>query len=804
MELIFKRHLNYRHWDERYSAPSASPSSCFSTGWSTDWPNIQLVPLTRICPALLVGRTIQHGSTLDLRALDAVLVFQVSLSGLDTSATYLVDTASSVRGLVISRPEEQFQKAADGSSTSSNDSLTPTPSAHSLIARLVPLCMEAFSLTPSPISYRSLLLSGPMGSGKTYLLDSLARRVAIEAGAETSSDGAAGRALLVLRISDVRRAPSSSSSAGVSILNAAGWSAASSRWSEVGVGQEVAGLLSALALYCDARQAAALAKLVLSAAAGRRARVLVVADDLDEVLGARVGADDGEGASEGPGSGPAGRLAWVLRRLSSVASSQASSSVTGLQVMMIGSTSLLPQSIPPASTGAPHFEKVVRVRAPTLEDRLVVLRDLLRGIGLLLGPGTGQDMRQGSEEICEQWAQSLAHLTAGHVPGDLTALALRIRCIHMGSAVTGASHPSEVPIPWSVALQAVALATPAHMRELAGYVGSLGGSVGSVGGGGAEGPGGGGGPSWSDFVCDEAVIRGLQRILRRGGVHGTPGEGQSAATTAYLATRTPRGIVLHGPPACGKTFLARIIACESGRHFISVRAPDLLSQYFGQTEAHVRGIFARARATGSCVLLFDEFEVLACRRGQDGGGTGLQGRVLSTFLNELDGVCSGGAAGGGGHGDLGDGGEEGGGGGDILVVVACNDLSLLDEALLRPGRLQHHVYLGPPSEADIGTMLRLRIDALRARGTRCDVDLTAVLAHFLPCHPRGADVDALLRAAVFAAVREVAQGAEEVCSAESLELLTKHFLISLPAPPPIIAPFVFDSAAGPVFSAGAH
>lgn len=739
LDLRFQRHFSFRHWDERYS--SKSPTLCFSaTGWSTEWPDVNLAQLTKMCPVLLSGQLVRHGSLLALPVLDTVMVFRALLEAqcaddpaATMAATYLIDTPAALRSLVaISRETEPTRESA------SNISIALSPSAQSLLAQLEPLCLAALESPVSPLSFHSLLLSGPAGSGKTLLLDSLVTRIAV---AETD-----GRELLLLRLGDARHAPSL---AGPTALNSTGWSQGAERWSEAAAEEEIARLLVGLGPYCCAREVAALSRHLDSAEGRRRgARVLVVADNLDDIFA--VQGEEGGGRTK--------RLAWMLRRLSALASaSSASQSGAGLQVMIVGTTSLPPQSVPQTSTGAPHFEKIVRVRTPTFEDRRAVLRNQLADVALGPGPDPRQQEVPGDDGQCEQWAQALAHLTAGYMPGDLVALATRMRCIHLGSAEQSAS------IPWSAALKAVSLAVPVHMQELASYVGSLGGSVGGGAGGGGAGAGAeaGEGPSWGDFIGDEGVIKGLQRVLRRG--QGQPGDAESA-TSAYLAARTPRGIVLHGPPACGKTFLARILARESNRHFISVRAPDLLSEFFGQTEAHVRGIFARARAVGACVLLFDEFEVLACRRGrgEGGGDTGLQGRVLSTFLNELDGV-SGGA---------GTGGEVS----DILVVVACSDLEQLDEALLRPGRLQHHVHLGAPRQADIAAMLTKRLGDLQARGASCHgIDLDAVLASFMPCRPRGADVDALLRAAVFSALREAGDGGEIVLS-------TRHLVDALPAP----------------------
>lgn len=125
-----------------------------------------------------------------------------------------------------------------------------------------------------------------------------------------------------------------------------------------------------------------------------------------------------------------------------------------------------------------------------------------------------------------------------------------------------------------------------------------------------------------------------------------------------------------------------------------------MSKFFGQTEARIRDAFRAARRSSPCLLFLDDFTSLAHRRGSadaEEGGSGLQNRVLSTLLNELDGVLSGGSD---ADSDC------------VFVLAACRDLSQLDEALLRPGRLHEHIHLPQPSPAAFAAILQLYVDRM--------------------------------------------------------------------------------------------
>jgi peroxin-6 len=136
------------------------------------------------------------------------------------------------------------------------------------------------------------------------------------------------------------------------------------------------------------------------------------------------------------------------------------------------------------------------------------------------------------------------------------------------------------------------------------------------------------------------------------------------------------GILFYGPPGTGKTLLAKAIATEYSLNFFSVKGPELLNMYIGESEANVRRVFQRARDARPCVVFFDELDSVAPKRGNQGDSGGVMDRIVSQLLAELDGMS---------------GGEDSGG---VFVIGATNRPDLLDQALLRPGRFDKMLYLG--------------------------------------------------------------------------------------------------------------
>lgn len=137
-----------------------------------------------------------------------------------------------------------------------------------------------------------------------------------------------------------------------------------------------------------------------------------------------------------------------------------------------------------------------------------------------------------------------------------------------------------------------------------------------------------------------------------------------------------KGVLFYGPPGCGKTLLAKAVANECSANFISIKGPELLTMWFGESEANVREVFDKARAAAPCVLFFDELDSVAVQRGSGGGDAGGAGdRVINQLLTEMDGVNA----------------KK-----NIFFIGATNRPEILDEAIIRPGRLDQLIYIPLP------------------------------------------------------------------------------------------------------------
>jgi transitional endoplasmic reticulum ATPase len=197
-----------------------------------------------------------------------------------------------------------------------------------------------------------------------------------------------------------------------------------------------------------------------------------------------------------------------------------------------------------------------------------------------------------------------------------------------------------------------------------------------------------------------------------------------------------KGVLFYGPPGCGKTLLAKAIANECGANFISIKGPELLTQWFGESEANVRELFDKARAASPCILMFDEMDSIAKTRGSGGaGGSEAGDRVINQILTEIDGV---------------------GARKNVFVIGATNRPDILDPAVIRPGRLDQLIYIPLP---DLKSRIAIFQAALRKAPMDPNVDLE-VLARSTHGFS-GADISEICTTASKLAIREAILAAEE-------------------------------------------
>ena len=361
------------------------------------------------------------------------------------------------------------------------------------------------------------------------------------------------------------------------------------------------------------------------------------------------------------------------------------------KVVVIGATNRI-NAIDPALRRPGRFDREIEIGVPDRDGRLDILQIYARGMPL------EKDVN----------LERLADITHGFVGADLQALAREaairaLRRILPEIDLSADSIPADILNRIIVKMQdfidVVNEMEPSAMREVFVEVPDV---------------------RWEDIGGLETIKQELREAVE------WPLKYQGMF--AYADATPPKGILLYGPPGTGKTLMAKAAANESEANFISIKGPELLSKWVGESEKGVREIFRKARQAAPCIIFFDEIDAIAPARGGDFGTSHVTERVISQMLTELDGleVLT-----------------------NVIVIAATNRPDIIDSALLRPGRFDRLLYVPPPDYESRKQIINIHTKKKPlANDTNIDSLATKMDSY------TGADIAAVASAAVMLALRE--------------------------------------------------
>ena len=386
------------------------------------------------------------------------------------------------------------------------------------------------------------------------------------------------------------------------------------------------------------------------------------------------------------------------------------------KVVVIGATNRI-NAIDPALRRPGRFDREIELGVPDRDGRLDILQIHTRGMPL------EKDVN----------LERLADITHGFVGADLHALAKEaairaLRRILPEIDLSAESIPADILNKIIVKMQdfidVVNEMEPSAMREVFVEVPDV---------------------KWEDIggleTIKQELIEAVEWPLKYQGMF------------AYADATPPKGILLYGPPGTGKTLMAKATANESEANFISIKGPELLSKWVGESEKGVREIFRKARQAAPCIIFFDEIDAIAPARGGDFGTSHVTERVISQILTELDGleVLT-----------------------NVVVIAATNRPDIIDTALLRPGRFDRLLYVPPPDYESRKQIIHIHTKKKPlADDTNID-NLAAKMDGYT-----GADIAAVASAAVMLALREhiskYGKPQEAQSHAKELKIHMRHF-----------------------------
>ncbi|XP_048365752.1 ATPase family protein 2 homolog isoform X3 [Sphaerodactylus townsendi] len=318
------------------------------------------------------------------------------------------------------------------------------------------------------------------------------------------------------------------------------------------------------------------------------------------------------------------------------------------QLLVLGATNR-PHALDPALRRPGRFDKEIEIGVPNAQDRLEILHKLLNKVPHSLS----------ATELIQ-----LADSAHGYVGADLAALCKEAGLYALQRVLGQQANPSDddvsgtVIITCSDFLKAMNEVRPSAMREVAIDVPKV---------------------SWSDIGGLEDVKLKLKQAVEW--------PLKYPESFIRMGIQPPKGVLLYGPPGCSKTLIAKALAHESGLNFLTVKGPELMNKYVGESERAVREIFRKARAVSPSILFFDEIDALAVERGSSSSSGNVADRVLAQLLTEMDGI------------------EQLK---DVTILAATNRPDMIDKALMRPGRIDRIIYVPLPDAATRREIFKLQ------------------------------------------------------------------------------------------------
>ncbi len=373
------------------------------------------------------------------------------------------------------------------------------------------------------------------------------------------------------------------------------------------------------------------------------------------------------------------------------------------KVIVIAATNR-PNAVDPALRRGGRFDREIEIPVPDRKGRLEILKIHTRNMPL----AKGLDLSK------------LADMTYGYVGADVAALVKEAAMSALRRVLPEIKWKDEEQLPreimeklivdWTDFENALRVVEPSAMREVLVEVPKV---------------------QWEDVGGLKNVKQNLKEMVE------WPLD--SPESFDRIGIKPPKGILLYGPPGCGKTLLARAVATESGANFISIKGPQVYSKWVGESEKAIRDIFRRARQVAPTIIFFDEIDALAPRRGGSDKSSHVTESVVSQLLSEMSGLE-----------DL-----QG-----VVVIAATNRPDIIDPALLRPGRFDRFILVSSPDEEARLKILQIHTKNMPLKGVDLK-DIAKRTAGF-----SGADIEALVREAGLNALRE---------NIDTEEITSKHF-----------------------------